>query len=702
MRPDLLNPLFRPISVLQGVGPKIELTLSKLLLGTDQGGPATLIDLLLHMPSGLVDRRTQPKISEAPHQAIVTLKVQVDRHQPTPRHLPRVPYKVQVHDETGDMTLVFFHAKQSWLERSLPIGETRYISGRIEWFNNAPQMVHPDHMVSEEDFFSLPLVEPVYPLTKGISGKVLGKAIRAALESVPDFPEWQDVAWRKRNGDLSFSAALAHIHRPEDGDDLDPGSAPWRRLAYDEYLASQLALGLVRQTMRVSRGRVRRFSGQLKTAILDALPFSLTSSQAETIEEIEADLVSDKRMVRLVQGDVGSGKTMVALMAMAAVVESGAQAALMAPTELLARQHMRSLEPLCDAVGLSIAVLTGREKGTTRTKILDRLQSGDLDLLIGTHAVFQTDVSFKDLGLAVVDEQHRFGVHQRLALSNKGQDADLLVMTATPIPRTLVLTYFGDMDVSKLTEKPAGRRPIETRTVSLDRVDEVMHRVKRAVDEGAKIYWVCPLVEESELIDLTSAEDRFAALQPLLGDQVGLVHGRMKGAQKDAEMTRFQAGEIRVLVSTTVIEVGVDVPDATIMVIEHAERFGLAQLHQLRGRVGRGSAASTCLLLYKNPLGNVSQARLSVMRDTEDGFRIAEEDLKLRGEGDVLGIRQSGMPGFRMALADLHGELMEAARDDARLILQKDPALETERGIALRLLLHLFRRDEAIRLLKSG
>ncbi|WP_350333965.1 ATP-dependent DNA helicase RecG [Coralliovum pocilloporae] len=702
MRPDLLNDLFRPISVLQGVGPKIELTLSKLLLGQEASGPATLIDLMLHMPSGLVDRRRQPGIAQAPHNSIVTLKVRIDRHQPTPRHLPRVPYKVSAHDETGEITLVFFHAKQSWLERSLPVGETRYVSSRVEWFNGAPQMVHPDHMVTEEEFHALPLIEPVYPLTKGISGKVLGKAIRAALESVPDFPEWQDQAWLQRNGALSFAAALAHLHRPEDANDLDPGSAAWKRLAYDEYLASQLALGLVRQTMRVTRGKIRRFEGHIKNKILAALPFSLTGSQSETIQEIEADLASDRKMIRLVQGDVGSGKTMVALMAMAAVVESGSQAALMAPTELLARQHMRSLEPLCEAAGLSVAVLTGREKGSARTRILNQLEKGELDILIGTHAVFQSDVAFRDLGLAVVDEQHRFGVHQRLALSNKGQDSDLLVMTATPIPRTLVLTYFGDMDVSKLMEKPAGRLPIETRTVSLDRVEEVMHRVARAVAEGAKIYWVCPLVEESELIDLTSAEDRFAALQPLLGDQVGLVHGRMKAQQKDEEMRRFQTGDIRVLVSTTVIEVGVDVPDATIMVIEHAERFGLAQLHQLRGRVGRGSASSTCLLLYKTPLGEVSQARLSVMRETEDGFRIAEEDLKLRGEGDVLGIRQSGMPGFRMALAEFHGELMEAARDDARLILMKDPSLESERGKALRMLLYLFRRDETIRLLHSG
>ena len=462
MRPQLLNPLFQPISALPGIGPKLEQTLTKLLLGADATGPATLIDLLLHMPSGIVDRRRQPGIAEAPHNAIVTLKVRVDKHHPSPRNMPRVPYKVYAHDDTGQIALVFFHAKQSWLERSLPVGETRYVSGRVEWFNGAPQMVHPDHIVTYEEFQNLPLVEPVYPLTKGLSGKVLGKAIRIALDGLPTLPEWQDKTWLDKSGDIAFSAALAHLHRPEQSSDIEPGSTAWKRLAYDEYLASQLALGLVRQRMCKVRGKTRSFDGKLKAKILSSLPFSLTNSQSQTILKIEDDLASDRRMIRLVQGDVGAGKTMVALMAMAATIESGAQAAMMAPTELLARQHMRSLESLCDAAGISIAVLTGREKGSARKAILERLETGDLDILIGTHAVFQSDVAFKDLGLAVVDEQHRFGVHQRLALSGKGEDADLLVMTATPIPRTLVLTYFGDMDVSKLTEKPAGRQPIET------------------------------------------------------------------------------------------------------------------------------------------------------------------------------------------------------------------------------------------------
>ena len=405
----------------------------------------------------------------------------------------------------------------------------------------------------------------------------------------------------------------------------------------------------------------------------------------------------------MLQGDVGSGKTVVALLAAAAVIESGRQAALMAPTEILARQHLKTIAPLADAAGIHIAILTGRERGKERADILARLENGNIDLLIGTHALFQDDVAFKDLALAIVDEQHRFGVHQRLALTRKGEAVDILVMTATPIPRTLVLTYFGDMDMSELREKPAGRQPIDTRTDSARRGSRRCRTPSgRAIDEGQRVYWVCPLVEESEISDLAAAEDRFAELKQRFGDRVGLVHGRMKGADKDAAMARFAGGETRLLVATTVIEVGVDVPEATVMVIEHAERFGLAQLHQLRGRIGRGTGRSTCLLLYKTPLGETAKARLAIMRETEDGFRIAEEDLKLRGEGDVLGTRQSGMPGFRVARLDVHGELLPAARDDATLLFSRDPTLKSERGQAIRHLLYLFERDEAVRLIRAG
>jgi ATP-dependent DNA helicase RecG len=500
----------------------------------------------------------------------------------------------------------------------------------------------------------------------------------------------------------AFEPALRAAHSPSSEADLAPESPHLSRLAYDEILASQLALALTRANLRRASGLARRGDGRMRKAITGALPFSLTSSQLQAIAEIEADLAAPDRMLRLLQGDVGSGKTLVALMAAATVVEAGSQAAMMAPTELLARQHAKTLAPLAAAAGMRLAVLTGREKGRERQAILDALADGSLDLVVGTHAVFQAGVEFRDLGLAIVDEQHRFGVHQRLALAGKGSATDILVMTATPIPRTLVLAAFGDMDVSRLTEKPAGRKPIETRTIPLERLDEVVGRIGSAIAAGAKAYWVCPLVEESEEVDAAAAAARFAELRSALGPMVGLVHGRMKAAEKDAAMLAFQRGETRLLVATTVIEVGVDVPDATIMVIEHAERFGLAQLHQLRGRVGRGAGASTCLLLYRGPLGETAHDRLAIMRETEDGFHIAEEDLRLRGEGDLLGTKQSGVPGFRIASFEKHGALFEIARQDARLIVERDPGLESERGRALRLLLYLFGRDAAIRLLRAG
>ena len=474
------------------------------------------------------------------------------------------------------------------------------------------------------------------------------------------------------------------------------------RLGYDELLAGQLAIALVRAHMRRPAGRRNVGDGRLREQVRAALPYALTPSQQRAGEEIAQDLGAPQRMLRLLQGDVGSGKTVVALLAAAAVVEAGRQAALMAPTEILARQHMATIRPLAQQAGLRVALLTGREKGRERKPILAGLAAGEIDLVVGTHALFQDEIAFKDLGLAVIDEQHRFGVHQRLALTRKGEAVDVLVLTATPIPRTLVLTYFGDMESSQLREKPAGRQPIDTRAVALSRLDEIKDAVGRAVEAGQRVYWVCPLVAESETSDLAAAEHRFADLKERFGPLVDLVHGKLKGSEKDAAMARFAAGTSAILVATTVIEVGVDVPEASVIVIEHAERFGLAQLHQLRGRVGRGTARSTCLLLYRAPLGETARARLAMMRETQDGFRIAEEDLRLRGEGDVLGTRQSGSPGFRLARLDLHGALIEAARDDARLILANDPTLKTPRGQALRTLLYLLERDEAVRLLRAG
>jgi ATP-dependent DNA helicase RecG len=703
MRPVLLNPLFADVTSLKGVGEKTVRPLTALTRpDAPQGQNARLIDLLLHLPRGLVDRRFRCKISQLPVQGIVTLEVTVDKHNPPPRGTSR-PYRISVSDETGVMTLVYFGSYAEHLARQLPVGERRIISGTIDWFQAEPQMTHPDHVVKVEDASKLPTLEPIYPLREGTTLRGVHKAVVQALAKLPPLPEWQDIHWLKKNSWPDFRSALAAQHEPSSFAPLAPDSPERTRLAYDELLANQLALTLVRNHARRARGREMKGDGRYATKIETALPYKLTGSQRFALSEILGDMATPHRMVRLLQGDVGAGKTVVALLALAAAVEAGAQGALMVPTEILARQHLASFEKLAAPHGLRVALLTGREKGVARAKLLDQLADGEVDILIGTHALFQEGVSFKSLGLAVIDEQHRFGVHQRLALQAKAETpVDVLVMTATPIPRTLALTVYGDMDVSKLTEKPAGRLPIDTRLVSLGRVDEVVEGLQRAIATGARAYWVCPLVEESEVLDLQAADQRAEMLQEIFSGKVGLVHGRMKGAEKDLVMARFKSGELSVLVATTVIEVGVDVPEASIMVIENAERFGLSQLHQLRGRVGRGAAKSNCILLYNDPLGETAKARLTIMRETEDGFRIAEEDLRLRGSGEMLGTAQSGVPLFRIADLSMHGDLLAAARDDSQLVLATDPKLESPRGEALRHLLYLFERDAAIRLLSSG
>ncbi|MBD9623010.1 ATP-dependent DNA helicase RecG [Ensifer sp. ENS06] len=701
MRPALLDPLFSPLDTLPGIGPKIGELYAR-LLGRETIEDCRVVDLVFHAPHSLIDRRQQPGIAHAPQGVIVTITGRVDRHQPPPRGKPNLPYRVFLHDETGELALTYFRVKGNWLEKSLPVDETVIVSGKVDWFNGRPSMVHPDYAVRASEAENLPLVEPVYGLTAGLSPRILRKSIEAAVARVPDMPEWMDDALLTRQGFSTAAESFRALHDPRDATDLDPQAPARRRLAYDEFLAGQLSLALVRQRLRKVAGVPVHATGVLSRPVIDALPFSLTASQSTAIADILKDMAGTERMLRLLQGDVGSGKTMVALMAMLAAVESGGQAVLMAPTEILARQHHATLARMAASAGIAIDVLTGRTKGKERDAILERIASGETRMVIGTHALFQDTVSYKELTLAVVDEQHRFGVHQRLRLTAKGISPHMLVMTATPIPRTLVLAAFGDMDVSKLTEKPAGRKPIQTVTIPTERVGDIVDRLDAALREGKKAYWICPLVEESEAVDVMSAEERYEGLAKRFGNNVGLVHGRMNGAEKDAVMLAFKNGEIRLLVATTVVEVGVDVPDATIMVIEHAERFGLAQLHQLRGRVGRGDEASTCILLYKGPLGETGRARLSILRDSEDGFLIAEEDLKLRGEGELLGTRQSGTPGFRIASLEAHGDLLEIARKDAAYVIERDPDLTSERGEALRTLLYLYRRDEAIRFLRAG
>jgi len=699
MRPPLLNPLFAPVTSLSGIGPKQDKLFRYLL---DRSETPRLVDLLFHLPSAVVDRRARPKIRDAVPGTVATLEVTIDRHRAPPRGRSRAPYLVYASDDTGDVILTYFRAFPGQIEKQLPVGSKRYVSGTVQMYDGTLQMVHPDRVIDEKDFASLPLIEPVYPLTEGLALGSLRRAVAQALTKLPELPEWIAPDVLKRTGFPDFSAALNHVHVPADLTDILITSPYWSRLAYDELLAGQLALALVRAQLRRPAGTRNAGDGHLRRKIIDALPYALTKSQQQGLAAIARDLTEPVRMLRLLQGDVGSGKTVVALLAAAAVAETGKQTAFMAPTEILARQHLRTIAPLAEAAGMRAAILTGREKGKERAEILARLTDGDIDLLLGTHALIEDPVVFKDLALAVIDEQHRFGVRERLALTSKGAAVDVLVLSATPIPRTLVLTYFGDMDVSELREKPAGRQPIDTRVLPASRLDDVFDAVGRALDAGKLVYWICPLVDESEKVDLTDAEQRFKSLQQRFGDKVGLVHGKMRAADKDRAMAQFAAHETGLLVATTVIEVGVDVPAASIMVIENAERFGLAQLHQLRGRIGRGTEASTCLLIYKEPIGEMSAARLKAIRETTDGFRIAEEDLRLRGEGDVLGTRQSGMPGYRLARIEAHAQLIAQAREEAIAIMRDNPRLQGKRGEALRILMYLFEKDEALPLIGAG
>jgi ATP-dependent DNA helicase RecG len=689
-----LNALFAEIETIPGVGPRLAEALAAL-------GVRLPKDLLFTLPGAVVDRRPVASLRDAVLPGTATTTVTVGAHMP-PRSKGR-PWRVQVRDAALDFQIVYFHARGDQVERLLPTGQRRVVSGKVELFDGVAQMTHPDHVLRPEEAAGLPAFEPVYPLTAGLTQRALARAIAAALDRTPDLAEWIDGPLVAREGWPGWRAALLAAHAPQGTQALAETDPARRRLAYDELFAHQLTLALARQSLRRQKGRETHGTGRLRDMVLRALPYSPTGAQTRAVAEIAADMGQPLRMNRLLQGDVGAGKTLVALMALLIAVEAGGQGAMMAPTEILARQHLDGLAPLAAMAGVRIDILTGRDKGQERADKLADLAAGRIDILVGTHALFQKDVAFRDLRLAIVDEQHRFGVAQRMELGAKGQAADVLVMTATPIPRSLALATYGDMDVSILDEKPAGRLPIRTALVSDARLDEVVERLRRAVDEGRQAYWVCPLVDDSETVDYASAEARFRTLRAALGEGVaGLVHGQMPPAEKDGAMARFVSGQTRVLVATTVIEVGVNVPSATVMVIERAETFGLAQLHQLRGRVGRGSEASTCLLMYQAPLSEAGMRRLTILRDTEDGFRIAEEDLAMRGAGDLIGTAQSGLPRFRIADLERQAALMQVAQDDARRLLAEDPRLEGPRGQAARCLLWLLDQDRAIRLIGVG
>lgn len=685
MRPAILNPIFAEMEVIKGVGPQLAKPLKKL-------GLTRVVDTLFHLPTGSIHRRHIAALQPSDAGSVIAVELTPVEY----RQGGRGPFRIEALDREGNaMSLVFFGGQPGWAKKLFPLGEARLVSGKVDAYGDRLQIVHPDYVLPVDEAASLPVREAVYPLSEGLTNKRMAQLAGQAQERVPDLPEWIEPSLKARQDWPEWKAALSRAH-------ADPSDLKAReRLAYDEIFANQLALMLVRASSRRRRGLPLKGDGRLRDGL--RLPYAPTGAQSRAITEIEGDLQQSAPMLRLLQGDVGSGKTLVALMALLMAVEAGAQGAMLAPTEILARQHFDNLRRMLSGLPVNVAILTGREKGRAREAALMGLADGSIDILIGTHAIFQQGVGYKNLGLAVVDEQHRFGVAQRMMLADKAEHAPhMLVMTATPIPRTLTLSHYGEMDVSRLDEMPPGRQPIETRVMSVERLDEIVEALGRHIAGSGQAYWVCPLVEENETSDMAAAEARAEMLRGRFGERVGLVHGRMKGPDKDAVMADFAAGRLAVLVATTVIEVGVDVPNATLMIVEGAERFGLAQLHQLRGRVGRGEGRSICLLLRGNMLSETARARLALMRETNDGFRIAEEDLRLRGAGEILGTRQSGEAGFRLATPEQVSVLIETATADARLLVDRDGGLGGERGQAARIALYLFDRDAAVGLLRGG
>ena len=685
MRPKILYSLFSNIISIKGIGPKYAKLIERLC-------GKYLVDLIFHKPAAYIDRRNNPKICDLKNDTIATLIVKIDSH--TPAFNKRMPYRITCSDESGQISIVYFNMRGPYIKKILPIGSKRVISGKIETYKDSFQMTHPHHIADIKEFDKIKSIECIYPLTAGLTSRSIQKAINSSLEITDELPEWIPESVLKSNKWISWSKSVKKLHNPDKI--YENHSSPHlERLVFDELLSHQLTIRLIKNKINKIKGNKLEQKGILTEKLKTLLDFKLTNDQIKSIDEISDDLNSENKMLRLLQGDVGSGKTIVALFSILQSIENSKRSVLMAPTELLAEQHFNTINMYANELGLTCSLITS----STRKN-----HNFDSDILIGTHALFQESVEFVDIGIVVIDEQHKFGVHQRILLSEKvGNECDILLMTATPIPRTLELASYGDMDISKIHEKPKNRKNIITKSVNINKVEDLKLALRKKIKNNEKIYWVCPLVDDSEKLALQSVNSRLSDLRNYFNEgEVDMVHGQMSQDQKNKIMANFSSGNTKILIATSVIEVGIDDPDATVMIIENAERYGLSQLHQLRGRVGRGKNQSSCILLFYGPLSETAKRRITIMKETNDGFKIAEEDLDIRGSGEILGSRQSGVPEFKLSNLDIHKHLLEMAREEALNIVNTDPTLKTDRGKALKILLHLFKNEVAIDYLKSG
>ena len=694
MRPSYLNNLLSPINLVTGIGPKIEKLFNRIDINLK-------VHFLWHLPHNIIKRQKHENIHNDQINTLVTLKIKVLKHVPS--RFKKQPYRVHCLCNETPIDIVFFYARHPVVKKNLPEEEIRYVSGKLEYFRNTYQITHPSHIIETKGINEIKNIEPIYSLTAGLSQKIISKYIEQIIKNIPDLNEWIDEIYLIKYRFLNWKNSIVRIHNPDKIEDINNQNIYRRRLAFDELLAHQLAIAIIRNYNQKKKGIVISSNNKLYEKFLKNLKFKLTTSQKKVVEEITIDLESENQMIRLLQGDVGSGKTVVALIAMLKTVESGYQSVLMVPTSILANQHFENFCDLLSDLNLNVEILTSKDKGKDRINKLKLIANGNINIIIGTHALIQEDVVFHKIGLAVIDEQHRFGVYQRMVFHYKGKRPSILVMSATPIPRTLALASYGDMDESRLTEKPLGRKTIKTTSLTLNKVNKLIERIKiHIANSNSKFYWVCPLIEESEELDLKAATLRYQHLDKIFKNKVLLMHGQLNEKEKEQIMYKFINEDYRILVATTVIEVGIDIKSATTIIIEHAERFGLAQLHQLRGRVGRSNLDSFCILLHKEIIGDNAKKRINKMIETNDGFLISEEDLKIRGAGEILGKKQSGLPSFKIAELSFDSDLLEDVRKYVEKISKNNPKLENNEGEKLRSLLYLYERDAAIKTLLAG